>query len=130
MKTLFLIRGVSGSGKTTLSHHLKTENDKIISTDDFFVDSNGDYNFDVLKLKENHLKCQQQVGKWMVEGYDIFVHNTFTQDWEMKPYFILGETFGYKVFTLVVENRHKSESVHNVPSETLDGQRERFEVVL
>tara|TARA_Y100001938_G_C7993644_1_gene380847 strand:+ start:281 stop:673 length:393 start_codon:yes stop_codon:yes gene_type:complete len=130
MKQLFLIRGVSGSGKTTLVEELKTESDRVICTDDFFLDEDGFYEFDVTKLKENHLKCQKQVGKWLSQGYRVFVHNTFTEDWEMKPYQILGETFGYQIFTLIVENRHKSENIHSVPSETITRQQERFSIVL
>ena len=130
MKHLYLIRGVSGSGKTTLVNKLKTETDKVICTDDFFTDDYGNYNFDVSKLKDNHLKCQKQVGEWLSRDKRVFVHNTFTQEWEMKPYQILGETFGYDVFTLVVENRHKSESVHQVPSEVLEQQKQRFEIIL
>ena len=129
MKELYLVRGVSGSGKTTLVKNLSDCNDKVISTDDFF-NIDGQYIFDVTKLKENHLKCQQQVGKWLSQGHRVFVHNTFTEEWEMKPYFTLGETFEYKVFTLVVENRHGGENSHQVPSETIIKQKERFDIVL
>lgn len=130
MKELYLIRGVSGSGKTTLVESLKQNEDRVICTDDFFLDENGFYNFEPEKLKENHLKCQRQVGNWLSRGKRVFVHNTFTCEWEMKPYQILGETFGYQIFTLIVENRHNGVNVHDVPDEVLKNQKERFEVVL
>jgi len=129
MKELFLIRGVSGCGKTSLTKTLLRQYDKHISTDDFFM-VDGVYDFDVSKLKHNHLQCQKQVGEWLSQGKRVFVHNTFTEEWEMTPYFILGETFGYKVYTLVVENRHQSENTHSVPSETITKQKERFDIVL
>ena len=60
----------------------------------------------------------------------IVVSNTFTQEWEMKPYFEWAEDFGYKVFSIIVENRHGGENVHNVPQETLEKMKNRFEIKL
>jgi len=128
-KHLYLIRGVSGSGKTTLVQSLAKDTDRVICTDDFFM-VNGEYVFDFDLLKENHLECQKKVGNWLSRGKTVFVHNTFTCEWEMKPYRTLATTFGYKVFTLIVENRHKGVSVHNVPDDVLSNQKEKFEVKL
>jgi hypothetical protein len=58
------------------------------------------------------------------------VSNTFTQEWEMKPYFDLAKKYGYKVFTVIVENRHGGKNVHNVPDEALEKMRNRFEIKL
>jgi hypothetical protein len=60
----------------------------------------------------------------------IVVSNTFTQEWEMKPYFDLAKTHGYQVFSIIVENRHGSKNVHNCPQETIEKMRERFEILL
>ena len=140
--SLILVRGVSGSGKSSFTHTIMSleghwsyrtddeENVYQICTDDFFYDSEGNYNFDVSKLSENHLKCQKQVGKWLSEGKNIIVHNTFTQDWELKPYQILGETFDYDVFTIIVENRHGNKNNHGVDDDGIKKQRDRFEVKL
>jgi predicted ABC-type ATPase len=129
MKHLYLIRGVSGSGKTTFVNSIVQDTDRVICTDDFFI-INGEYIFDPTQLKENHLKCQKKVGYWLSRGKTVFVHNTFTCEWEMTPYFTLSETFGYKVFTLIVENRHQGTSVHNVPDDVLESQKGRFEIIL
>ena len=48
----------------------------------------------------------------------------------MKDYFDLASTYGYRVVSLIVENRHGSKNVHNVPEETLEKMRNRFEVKL
>ena len=128
-KHLYLIRGVSGSGKTTFVTSLVQDHHRVICTDDFFM-VNGEYVFDPTKLKENHLECQKKVGEWLSRGKTVFVHNTFTCEWEMTPYFTLAETFGYKVFTLIVENRHQGTSVHNVPDDVLESQKGRFEIIL
>lgn len=61
---------------------------------------------------------------------EIAVSNTFTQEWEMEDYFKLAEQYGYKVVSLIVENRHGSKSVHDVPEETICKMKERFNVKL
>jgi hypothetical protein len=48
----------------------------------------------------------------------------------MKPYFELAKTYGYKVFSIVVENRHEGTNQHGVPDEVLTKMRERFETKL
>ena len=60
----------------------------------------------------------------------IAVSNTFTMEWEMEPYFELAKTYGYKVFSIVVENRHGGKDIHKVPQAALDAMEKRFEVKL
>ena len=48
----------------------------------------------------------------------------------MKPYFNLAKKYGYKVFTIVVENRHGGQNQHNVPQEVIDRMVDRFEIKL
>jgi len=71
------------------------------------------------------------VGSWMSDGVErIVVSNTFTQEWEMEFYYDWALDFDYKVFSLVVENRHGGTNVHNVPEDTLVKMKERFEIKL
>tara|TARA_R100000789_G_scaffold87346_1_gene83766 strand:+ start:200 stop:613 length:414 start_codon:yes stop_codon:yes gene_type:complete len=137
MKELILIRGVSGSGKSTLANMFEIYIEELrifsISADDYFTDiTTGEYNFDASKLKEAHSECQEGVKQAMVEyiADRIVVHNTFTEEWEMKPYFDLAKEYDYRVTTLIVENRHNSKSIHNVPDEVLKRQKERFNIKL
>ena len=131
-KELFLLRGLPGSGKSTLAAQL---GGSLVEADRYFMQY-GDYKFDASKLKEAHSWCREQVGKWMEvdnAGYDvdrIVVSNTFTQEWEMKPYYELAEKYGYRVYSIVVENRHGGKNVHNVPDEAIDKMRKRFEIKL
>jgi len=60
----------------------------------------------------------------------IAIANTFTKLWEMLPYFELAEKWGYRVHTLVTENRHESTNIHGVPDDILLQMRNRFEVQL
>ena len=129
MKNLILLRGVSGSGKSTIAPMFNTTN--IVSTDDFFLDEYGDYVFDANSLVINHQKCQLAVDMMMQDNEGlIVVHNTFTKDWEMSHYFDLARKYGYAVHTIIVENRHGSRNVHDVPLDSIEAQRERFSVTL
>jgi hypothetical protein len=60
----------------------------------------------------------------------VVVSNTFTQEWEMKPYIEMAERYGYRVHTLIVENRHGGNNVHGVPDDKLEIMKNRFEVKL
>jgi predicted kinase len=117
------MRGISGSGKSTLAKSLSNPNTGHIEADMYFVDNEtGEYRFDPTKLKNAHNWCQDVVENWMGEfGYDsIIVSNTFTQEWEMKPYYELAKQYGYTVFSLIVENRHGGVNEHGVPEEKLE----------
>ena len=43
---------------------------------------------------------------------EIVVSNTFTMEWEMEPYYELAKKYGYKVFSIIVENRHEIGRAH------------------
>ncbi len=134
-KILYLVRGVPwpGSGKTTFA---KTLGSIIIEADQYFVDDKGNYKFDGSKIKLAHEYCRAQTEAWMQTKGDqvntdkITVSNTFTQEWEMEPYFEMAKKHGYKVFSIVVENRHGGTNVHEVPEEKLEQMRNRFEIKL
>ena len=60
----------------------------------------------------------------------IVVANTSTTESEIQPYMDLAKIHGYKIISLVVENRHGNTNVHNVPDETLMKMKERFQIKL
>ena len=128
MKTLYLIRGISGSGKTTLAHNLSQGlyDVAVISADDFFTDVNGVYHFDPEKLKAAHEHCQKRCENNMeVRAHNIVVHNTFTRQWELNPYKEFARKYGYTIFEIICNNDFGN--IHNVPIETINKQKERFE---
>jgi hypothetical protein len=48
----------------------------------------------------------------------------------MQPYFDLAEKYGYRVYSLIVENRHGGVNEHGVPEEKLVQMKKRFEIQL
>jgi predicted kinase len=132
---LILLRGLPGSGKTTLAKIIlqlrSTDEPEVLSADDFFEDKEGDYNFDVTKLKEAHNYCQFRCSERMrQQKAKIVVANTFTQEWEMDEYFKMAERYNYRVHTVIVENRHGNENVHGVPEDKLQQMKNRFQIKL
>jgi predicted kinase len=127
MKELFLLRGVPGAGKSTLAKSLGGMH---IESDKYFMDGD-EYKFDPSKLKDAHAWCQNAVKVWTKNGVEkIVISNTFTQEWEIDYYFELAKEHGYRVYSLIVENRHGNKDIHNVPEEKLVQMKQRFEIKL
>ena len=137
-KVLYIVRGIPGSGKSTFAKRLVGEDFLVCEADKYFINQeNGKYEFDISKIKDAHKWCQNMVENYMKDSMindqyypEIAVSNTFTQEWEMRPYFELAKTYGYKVFSVIVENRHGGTNQHEVPEEVLTKMCERFEITL
>ena len=130
---LILLRGLPGSGKSTLGDVIlytnQLTNQDVLSADNFFIDKNGEYVFDGAKIKEAHNTCQQKCAERMKHEFlKIVVANTFTEEWEMKPYFEMAERYNYRIHTVIVENRHGNKNIHNVPDEKLQSMKSRFDI--
>ena len=134
MRNLYLLRGLPGSGKSTLARFV---GDAFVEADMFFL-KNGKYEFDGSKIRDAHAWCQSTVREWMqmnadtygLEYSEIAVSNTFTQEWEMEAYYNLAKEFNYKVFSIIVENRHDGVNSHGVPEDKMEAMKSRFEVKL
>lgn len=127
-KTLYLVRGIPGSGKSTFAKQL---DGFIREADMYFINrEDGSYNFDPSKIKDAHNWCREEVESIMKEEENVIVSNTFTQEWEMDAYYQLAKQYGYKVFSVIVENRHEGVNQHGVPQDKLEVMRNRFEIKL
>jgi predicted kinase len=132
---LILLRGLPGSGKTLLASIILQNpsglEPEVLSADDFFTDENGNYNFDGSKIKEAHNYCQFRCSERMrQQKARIVVANTFTQEWEMDVYFDMAKRYNYRVHTVIVENRHGNQNVHDVPEDKLLQMKNRFQIKL
>jgi len=104
-KNLYLLRGIPGAGKSTLAKQLGCTH---FETDTFFM-VDGEYKFDPSKLRDAHKWCQA---------------------WEMEAYMELAKSWNYRVFSIIVENRHDGVNQHSVPEDKLQVMKDRFEFKL
>lgn len=138
---LYLIRGLPGSGKSTFAQELS---DALMcnnwEADLYFhllpiaggaIVFGDEYKFDASKLYQAHGWCQGRVENDMEnERENIIVSNTFTTEKELTPYIEMAERHGYQVTTMIIENRHGNNSIHDVPEETMVKMKNRFSVKL
>ena len=129
MRELILLRGIPGSGKSTLAKIIGGEH---YETDMYFQRGLKDvYQFDASKLKQAHEWCRDLVIMAMLrQEPKIVVSNTFTQEWEMDAYYELAAKYGYRVHSIIVENRHGGVNEHGVPEDKLQAMKDRFEIKL
>ena len=123
MKTLYIVRGLPGSGKSSLA---KKVTELVYSADDFFTNKKGEYNFNAKLLGKAHEWCWGKVRDAMFIGVEaVAVANTFTQAWEAEREYPIAEEYGYSVF--VIECQNDFGNVHDVPQESIDAMKERWE---
>lgn len=115
----------------------KTEENKgqSFSTDDFFINEQGEYIFDPRKIGDAHNWNQERTQKALLAGISpIFIDNTNTQKWEAKPYVQMALKQNYKVEILEPETAWKKDpeelskkNKHGVPKEAIIRMLQRWE---
>jgi len=127
-KVLIILRGLPGSGKTTLAPYIS---EQICCADDFFINVRGEYVFDVKKLGEAHNFSIAKCRLMMAAGHPkIVIANTNVTDKEMEPYEELAKIFRYKIFHVIVENRHGGKTAHDVPEQAIEKRKKQFSIKL
>lgn len=127
-RNLIVLRGIPGSGKSTLADLIGKA---VCTADDYHTDKSGNYNWKPENIGKSHDWCQRKCERFMKKGINpIIVANTTTTERELKPYSDLAKRYGYKLFSLVVENRHGGINEHNVPEETIEKMEKRFNIKL
>ena len=132
-KDLIILRGIPGSGKSTVADILAEGvfNHTICCADDYFTNDEGVYNWYPSGIKKAHEASQLKCREAMERGESrVIVANTNTTEKEMKPYNDMANEFGYRVISLIVENRANTTNIHNVPESTLKKMCDRFEIKL
>jgi predicted kinase len=126
-KSLIIVRGIPGCGKTSFAELISWF---VCTADDYHM-VNGKYDWKPENVKTAHLKCQEKCRRLMKIGSSkIAIANTNTTTQEMQPYYDMAKEYGYKVFSVIVENRHGGKNEHNVPEETINKMVERFDIKL
>ena len=132
MSRLILIRGLPGSGKTTLAKAIRSSRSREFAADDYFY-KDGEYSFDPSQLPDAHDWCLSQAKSAIADDWDVIVHNTFTQCWEMQPYIYLAQERGYQLFVVSLFDGGLSDeelterNSHGVPYDAIVRMRARFE---
>jgi tRNA uridine 5-carbamoylmethylation protein Kti12 len=98
--------------------------------DDDFKDALTSYKFDVAQLSAAHQACMKAF-VFAVEGGvpNVIVDNTNIHNYEIAPYYLVGEAFGYKVEIVRVHRGLDvciEQNTHDVPSEVVTRMSETF----
>jgi len=133
-KMLYVMRGLPGSGKSTLANELG-KGGVVLSTDDFFIDTNGKYVYNGKQIKNAHAWNKQRAQDALVKGVTpIVIDNTNTQKWEAKYYVQQALIQGYRVVISEPQTpwrRNPSElakrNTHLVPEETIGRMLAKWE---
>lgn len=132
-KELIIVRGAPGSGKSTFAESIAGSYGEVFEADDYFYE-HGDsgYDFEPSKLGEAHDWCKDRVESAMRDRgvQRVVLSNTSTRVWEFLPYVSLAAKFGYRVHSIVKENRHRGESTKDIPESSVKKMRDRFETRL
>lgn len=96
MAKVYILRGISGSGKTT--YILNNFPEALVCSADHFFMKDGQYVFDQKLLGKAHQYCFRTfIEAIQSKAPLICVDNTNTSAWQISPYYIAAETFGYDV---------------------------------
>ena len=130
MKECIILRGVQGSGKSTFATLLQSMNPNSVihETDSYFVNENGEYDFDPTKLQENHNKNFNAFCDSIFKGIEmVIVSNVNAKKEHFQSYIDYAKFNGYKVTVLVVENHNETKSVHDVQDYVIERTKANFE---
>ena len=127
---LYLVRGLPGSGKSSFARSICSEITHYIEADMYFTDESGAYRFDATKLSEAHSWCQWTTSSTLKKGHNAVVSNTSTTEREVEIYAKIAESCNAQFVSLIVENRHGSKSIHDVPEVSIKKMHDRFSIKL
>jgi len=141
-KTVIINRGIPASGKSEISKNIVSNLKEVgisaisHSTDDFFM-VNGDYCFDVLKLREFHIRNQNDFKLSLKNDIEVVIcDNTNIEPWEAKVYYDLAKENSYKIILIDFEARDLESHLkmqnnngyrHNIPMEVLQNMRSSYQ---
>ena len=136
-KEFVIMRGCPGSGKSFLAKQLAGKGGQIFSTDDFFMDTDGNYNWDPNKLQQAHEWNYNRIKDSLSKGVSpVIMDNTNISQWELrklKPLVEYAKINGYEArieepqtpWAFDPEELAKKNS-HGVPQEAIEGKLKKW----
>jgi len=120
---VIIMRGIPGSGKTT--HIEQNYSDAVVcSSDHYFTDEDGNYNFDIEHIGVAHKQSKEKFYSALErKETPIIVDNTNTRWWEMEDYVYAAEEAGYDiVFIRLVTDVETAynRNIHNTPRDIVE----------
>lgn len=139
---VIILRGIPGSGKSSLQKKLWPKA-VVVSEDTFFIDANGKYNFDPMKLGEARNRCllefiaemtylrelKESGTPVIAEDFTVIVDNTNCSLVEMAPYVAIADAFDIPVRVLSLQvpiGQAVERNIHGVPKETIVNMEQKF----
>jgi hypothetical protein len=93
--------------------------------DQYFVGTDGVYNWNPAGLGRAHEWCQLKTAEHLTMGYIVVVSNTFTTRKELRPYFdMVHEILGEDPNVILMQSNFGN--VHGVNDEVLEKMKGRF----
>lgn len=132
-KIVYIMRGVPGSGKSTIAQEIVSDfGGAVHSTDDFFVNQQGEYEFDQSKLGKAHQANLDAFAESLDANQPVvIVDNTNIRRWEFAKYIKLANRAGYVVQEVKAPTPEAEEAVernlHNVPEHAIRRMLNNFE---
>jgi tRNA uridine 5-carbamoylmethylation protein Kti12 len=132
---LYIMQGVPGSGKSTTARRIADSYNHCVnppyaivaSTDDYFYDANGVYQFNPRKLGENHKMNLERAIDFMCRGFVVIVDNTNIHAWEAKPYVQFAVENNIPVCFVRVTGDPSWKSTHGVPEAAIEKMKKEME---
>jgi tRNA uridine 5-carbamoylmethylation protein Kti12 len=131
-----ILRGIPGSGKSLLAKEIcsdmraKGVTAAVHSTDDYFLNSHGEYQFDEVKLGENHIKNQAAFERSLAGLVGVVIcDNTNTTLWEVERYVDIARDHNYSpiVVTVICDLKAALErGTHDVPERVVRKMHNRI----